>query len=644
MKLRVLRYGLLLALLLLGEKRVVLGQLVYYQDTFAGGVTGGGYDPGFTSNDGEITVYIAPNSTVRKALLFVGVYNFPDDRVALLNGVPVLMSSNNAIEPRHYFITGTGLIFDQATLIIDVTDVISETMNGGNSVSVTPPTGQPSVSAGGRFVEYYLLIAYDNPNMDIVNIAAVLNQQDYTGLMDFQINGLNTVNFEYPVGFSLHSSQLCNTSWDGSYINVDNSTIGLIGGPDVNNPSPCSGSTGTFYYQNNSLFGLSDDVPNNTMNGSDALADISEYLMNDDNIYVQITYQTLIDGGSGTPTSNAIWQFFFAYTTPCQPFETTLTEEVTLCRGESAQLLATGGSASSPTGYEWLPQEDLSCYDCPNPVFSGEQTRHYTVRIWNTDSCSKVLPVKVLVRDVPTQANLNLNPATCSESNGSMSITNLVGGTPQYIYNIGGNDSTNPNFNNLAPGVYNLHITDANSCTYNQTFTIEEINPVTAAFNANPQNGIAPLNVNFTNQSFGANLYQWLVNTQTFESTNLNYTFDTAGIYPVQLIAWFNEPHCADTTQKVIVVENAFSAIIPTLHASSHGFWSIQTTNVTHAKVQIYNAIGQLIHQTEQAVSNGPNPIWNATGNATGYYFYRIQLTDVEGKEHDYRGKMLLVR
>jgi PKD repeat protein len=636
-------FFILLIVCLFGSSKV-FGQLVYYQDTFAGGVTGGGYTPGFTSNAGEITVYITPNSAIRKALLFVGVYNFPDDRMALLNGVPVLMSSNNAIEPRHYFNSGTGLIFDQATLIIDVTDIISETMNGGNIVSIAPPIGQPSLSVGGKFVEYYLMITYENPNMDVVNVAAVVNQQDYTGLMDFEINGINTINLDNPVGFAIHSSHLCNNTWDGSYINIDNSTIGLIGGPDINNPSPCGGSTGTFYYQNNSLFGLSDDVPNNTMNGSDALADISEYLMNDDNIYVQITYQTLIDGGSGTPTSNAIWQFFFAYSTPCQPFETTLTEEVTICRGESAQLLATGGSASLPAAYEWLPQEDLSCYDCPNPVFLGDSTRHYTVRIWNTDSCSKVLPVKVLVYDVPTQANLNLNPATCSESNGSLSISNVVGGTPQYVYNIGGNSSTNPNFNNLAPGVYNLQITDANTCTYNQAFTIDEINPVTAAFNANPQQGVAPLNVNFANQSSGANSYQWLVNTQTFEGFNLNYTFDTAGNYPVQLIATYNEPHCADTALKVVVVENDFSVIIPTLFHSSQGTWGITTSNVVQIKAQVYNAIGQLIHQTEQTANNGPNPIWPVNENATGYYFYRLQLTDVEGKEHGYEGKVLVVR
>jgi len=30
--------------------------------------------------------------------------------------------------------------------------------------------------------------------------------------------------------------------------------------------------------------------------------------------------------------------------------------------------------------------------------------------------------------------------------------------------------------------------------------------------------------------------------------------------------------------------------------------------------------------------------------NATGYYFYRLKLTDVEGKEHGYEGKILVVR
>jgi len=638
MKLRVLRYGLLLALLLLGEMRVVLGQLVFYQDVFKGGVTGAGYNPTWNSNSpGVIQLHIEPGSTIRKAFLLVGTYTnavYPTlgQSSMQINGSTIALDSNITGHNQFTMALSGGNPYNLRTGIVEITNLIDATVTTLNIV--------PQVSYNnGRYIEYYVLVVYENSDLPECSVVVVLNEQNSSGIMGYTINSINPIDTNSQVGLAIQSSHICNLPWDGSYVSINEETIGLIGGVDENNTNGSCGVTGSFYYQNHMLYGLSDDVANEAMLGSDAIANIQSFLNSTDEIDLRFTYQALIDGGPGTPSSNPIWHLVLSYTTPCQPFETTLAEEATICPGSSAQLLVTGGQS-----YEWLPQVDLSCYNCPNPVFTGEQTRHYTVRIWNTDSCSKVLPVKVLVYDVPTQANLNLNHATCSESNGSMSINNVVGGTPQYIYNIGGNDSTNPNFNNLAPGVYNLQITDANSCTYNQSFAMEEVNPVTAAFNANPQNGIAPLNVNFTNQSTGANLYQWLVNSQTFESTNLNYTFDTAGIYTVQLIAWYNEPHCADTTQKVIVVENAFSAIIPTLHAGSQGFWSIQTTNVTHAKVQIYNAIGQIIHQAEQAVSNGSNALWNATGKATGYYFYRIQLTDVEGKEYDYRGKMLLVR
>jgi PKD repeat protein len=619
------------------------GQQVFYQDVCNCGVTGAGYNPTWNSNaPGIIQLHIEPGSTIRKAFLLIGTYTnivYPTlgQSSMQINGNTITLDSSIVVHNSFSMISGGGNPYNLQTGIVDITSYIDAAIT---TLNIVPPESY----INGRYIEYYVLVAYENSTLPESNVVIVLNEQNSSGIMEYSISSINPIDTNAQVGFAIQSSHICNLPWDGSYVSINDETIGLIGGADENNPSASCGVTGSFYYQNHLLYGLSDDVADEAMLGSDAIANIQNYISNPTEIDIRFTYQALIDGGSGTPTSNAIWQLYFAYTTPCQPFETTLTEEVAICRGDSAQLLVSMGTEPVEVpAYEWQPQEDLSCYDCPNPVFLGDSTRHYTVRIWNTDSCSKVLPVKVLVHDVPTQANLNLNPATCSESNGSMNISNVVGGSPQYIFNIGGNSSTNPNFNYLAPGVYNLQITDANSCTYNQPFTIEEINPVTAAFSANPQQGVAPLNVNFTNQSTGANLYQWLVNTQTFESTNLNYTFDTAGTYPVQLIVTYNEPHCADTAQKVIVVENAFSAIIPTLHAASQGFWSIKTTNVTRAKVQIYNAIGQLLHQTEQAVSNGPNPIWNATGKATGYYLYRIKLTDVEGREHDYKGKVLVV-
>jgi len=612
-------------------------QIIFDQGVVKGGVTAAGFSTGLGFGSGQFQLQIEDGSTIQKAYLFTYRIGFAPSVDFILNDVSHSIDTTNLISSVSHtnpFATPINIYYKDISDYLD-----SNTQN----FQVTIPN-QFGLPINWGYWTLFLFVVYENLNMENSAYSIIINDKDFEGNEFYQLENLNPINSTLPVGFSTYSDRNGDGIQLSNQVYFNEFLLGIIGGSDnVNNSWNYAGVKGHFSYYNNSIFGLDDDVPNETMTGSDGLADVSnlvlEFSTSCNYAFKHTQFPNLPVGG---PNINLAT--FLSYTTPCQPFETTLTEEVAICRGANAQLLATGGSTSSPTGYEWLPQEDLSCYDCPNPVFLGDSTRHYTVRIWSTDSCSKVLPVKVLVYDVPTQASLNLNPATCSESNGSMSISNVVGGTPQYIFNIGGNDSTNPNFNNLAPGVYNLQVTDANTCTYNQAFTIEEVNPVTAAFSANPQQGVAPLNVNFTNQSTGANLYQWLVNTQTFESFNLNYTFDTAGVYPVQLIAWYNEPYCADTTQKVIVVENAFSAIIPTLLAGSQGFWSIQTINVTHAKVQIYNAIGQLIHQTEQAVSNGPNALWNATGKATGYYFYRIQLTDVEGKEHDYKGKVLVVR
>jgi PKD repeat protein len=615
----------------------LIGQSIFYQDYFNGGVTGAGFSSGSSnlSANGQIEVQIEPGSIIKKAYLICNRFgNVPPVNINF-NGTDYVIDLNSQIG-LNYNIGSSNGTHISAVHAIDITTEINANQNVYN-------LNYPSqLNNGGvnKYGSFYLVILYENNDFPLTALSIIVNDKDATSTVNYQLSNLLPVNSFNPVGLAIHTDIIWDTIVDGSYIYANNNYLGLIGGSDAANSAwTGAGVKGHFYYENNTLFGLDDDTPDNLMGGTDGLANIADLILNNStSLEIELIKQP-------TAPYNVYISFFLAYTTPCQPFETTLTEEVAVCRGDSAQLLATGGtSTGSAPAYEWLPQEELSCYDCPNPVFLGDSTRHYTVRIWSTDSCSKVLPVKVLVYDVPTQASLNLNPATCSESNGSVSISNVVGGTPLYIYNIGGNSSTNPNFNNLAPGVYNLQVTDANTCTYNQAFTIEEINPVTAAFSANPQQGVAPLNVNFTNQSTGANLYQWLVNTQTFESFNINYTFDTAGTYPVQLIAYYNEPHCADTALKVVVVENDFSVIIPTVHHSSQYTWGITTSNVVQIKAQVYNAIGQLIHQSQQTANNGPNPIWPADENATGYYFYRLQLTDVEGKEHGYEGKVLVVR
>jgi hypothetical protein len=313
-------------------------------------------------------------------------------------------------------------------------------------------------------------------------------------------------------------------------------------------------------------------------------------------------------------------------------------------------LLATGGTSTGPApAYEWLPEEGLSCYNCPNPVFEGDSSKVYTVRIWNTDSCSKVLPVKVNVLDAPHSASLSTNPATCGGAGGELIIGSISGGQSAYQYSLGNAWTGNPTaniFSNLPAGDYTFFVRDQNLCMYTQDFTIEEINTAQAAFTANPQSGTEPLAVQFNNQSSGSTDYQWSSGDSISNNFNFNYTFDTAGSYPVQLISWYNEPQCADTAYATIIVNPDYthSLIIPTLYDNFETAYAIQTTHVVHISYELYNTIGQRLYHTEQQVNNGHTPLWHGSSYARGYYFFRLRYTTAEGNEFEERGKVLVVR
>src|SRR5690554_8213661 len=88
---------------------------------------------------------------------------------------------------------------------------------------------------------------------------------------NYATTNLNPINTGHPVGLAVYTDRLGNDN-DGSYIYVENNLLGLLKGTDqVNNAWGGAGVKGHIYYQNNQLYGLDDDVRNNTMGASDGL-------------------------------------------------------------------------------------------------------------------------------------------------------------------------------------------------------------------------------------------------------------------------------------------------------------------------------------------------------------------------------------
>ncbi|MFN3916926.1 MAG: hypothetical protein ACK4K0_04205 [Flavobacteriales bacterium] len=243
-----------------------------------------------------------------------------------------------------------------------------------------------------------------NPVLPKIATSIHLNNNDFGATsLTYGLQNIPPVDNLTDVGFSIISTYLCDTIQDGEFVYVNGNLLGLIGGDDIN-AGTCGGPIGCFHYSNNTLDGLCDDFANTFVSGSDAIANIQSLIpfgATSLNIIFEYQSPTWVLGVG----SNIIWGMILTYTTPCEVFSATVSNDTVVCMGESIQLQATGGQT-----YEWLPQTGLSCYTCPNPTFVGDRTTHYTVRIWNTDSCSVVYPVRVTVLPSPQSATLTATP------------------------------------------------------------------------------------------------------------------------------------------------------------------------------------------------------------------------------------------
>ena len=93
-----------------------------------------------------------------------------------------------------------------------------------------------------------------------------------------------------------------------------------------------------------------------------------------------------------------------------------ISEDVSICRGNSTQLMARGG-----INYQWSPEQGLSCADCPTPVASPDRTTTYHVRAIDSSGCSFENSVTVTV----TENDVDAGPdrTICSDTEVQLNAT-----------------------------------------------------------------------------------------------------------------------------------------------------------------------------------------------------------------------------
>ena len=292
--------------------------------------------------------------------------------------------------------------------ILDITADIDSSTN--NYSLIVPP--QPN-GLKGFYSFFYLYIVYENLFLSKINCNLFLNNQDVAPITNYNLSNISPITNTKPVGLAVATNYFCDTILDGSYVQVNNDTIGLIGGEDLNsNLWTCAATFANFAHYNDSLFGLDDDTPDSLMGGADALADIRSYVNSGDTaVDVTFIYQTLNNSNGGILT-NPIRAVMLSYTTPCDTFTTTITPNDTICLGDSLQLQATGGLQ-----YSWFGAfGGLSDTAIANPMASPPQTTTYIVTIKNDSGCVKTEQVKIWVNPLPKPDTLITTNNFCGDS------------------------------------------------------------------------------------------------------------------------------------------------------------------------------------------------------------------------------------
>ncbi|MCO6500824.1 MAG: PKD domain-containing protein [Vicingus serpentipes] len=134
----------------------------------------------------------------------------------------------------------------------------------------------------------------------------------------------------------------------------------------------------------------------------------------------------------------------------------------------AASIVVAGGT--TPYTYSW---SSGGTSDAETGLGPGS----YTVIITDARGCSETETITI-TEPTPLLLTPSSTNATCGNSDGSASVV-VSGGTPVYTYNWSNGGTTDTEIG-LAPGTYTITVTDGNSCSATESFTIIEQSQITA--------------------------------------------------------------------------------------------------------------------------------------------------------------------
>lgn len=226
---------------------------------------------------------------------------------------------------------------------------------------------------------------------------------------------------------------------------------------------------------------------------------------------------------------------------------------------------------------------------------------------------------------------------------------------------------------------YTLRVYDQFGCEAIATVLYQSV-VTKAEFTADPQQGEAPLTVNFNNQSVNGDQYEWFffrnLDEIKKESENTDqpvdsimvvaydqnpvYTYENSGMYQVKLVSKniSDSITCADTTylEDYIIVDTSFVAVPNVFTPNGDGYndlFVVKFWSMKNIKIQIFNRWGKRIHFWESDDVRGfeetyTQTVWDGRLGgrfaSPGVYYYVVEGMGRDDKRRKAHGFFHLFR
>jgi gliding motility-associated-like protein len=242
------------------------------------------------------------------------------------------------------------------------------------------------------------------------------------------------------------------------------------------------------------------------------------------------------------------------------------------------------------------------------------------------------------------------------EENGVIEVMNIEGGMPPFNFSLNGNPNTTGIFDHLAPGDYQLHISDVAGCsldtmiTINEGIDLEVELPETIILTENEGGSIeAQVNVPISSLS----TIQWsppgVLSCDSCLSTTI-YT-NVPQTLTITVTHWNG---CMATAQVDIFVVPSPDIYIPNSFSPNDDGINDQFTLFTNdgvtsiLEMNIYDRWGEHVFHTKDISPNEPARGWDGKFHQekmpAGVYVYTMEVRIADGSERSLKGNITLIR